>query len=82
VGEDSTQLLFLPETELELRLVANQNVASAEALDKGAPLPGWQRLDDRTHVLRWKMKESLAIEFRLTGRASGLLSKPYFLAIG
>lgn len=82
VGDSSTQLLFLPETELELRLVANQNVASAEALDKGTPLEGWQRVDDRTYALRWKMKESLAIEFRLTGHASGLLSKPYFLAIG
>jgi len=82
VGDSSTQLLFLPETQLELRLVANQNVAAAEALDKGLPLEGWQRVDDRTYALRWTMKESLAIEFRLTGHASGLLSKPYFLAIG
>lgn len=82
VGDSSTQLLFLPETQLELRLVANQNVANAEALDKGSPLEGWQRVDERTYALRWTMKESLAIEFRLTGHASGLLSKPYFLAIG
>ena len=82
VGEGSSQLLFLTETQLELRLVANQPLRSAEVLEKGLPLAGWQRVDEQTYVLRWTMKESLALEIRLVGERGALISKPYFLAIG
>lgn len=82
VGEGNSQLLFLPKTQLELRLVANQPLESAEALDKLAPVSGWEKVDDRTYVLRWTMQDSMALEFRLKGQRGGLTSKPYFLAIG
>ncbi len=82
VGEGDTQLLFLPQTQLELRLVANQPLKSAEVRDKAQQVSGWQKVDDRTYVLRWTMQESLALEFRLTGKRGGLTSKPYFLTIG
>jgi hypothetical protein len=82
VGEGSAQLLFLPETSLQLRLVASQPLHSAEVLDKGLPVAGWQRVDERTYTLSWTTKESLALEFRLIGQRGGLGSKPYFLAIG
>lgn len=82
VGEDASQLLFLPKTELALTLVADAPLESAEVLDKGLPVSGWQRQDERTYTLAWTMAESLALEFRLHGRRGGLLSKPYFLAIG
>jgi len=82
VGEGSSQLLFLTETQLELRLVANQPLRSAEVLEKGLPVAGWRRVDDRTYELRWTMKESLALEIRLVGERGNLSSKPYFLAIG
>jgi hypothetical protein len=72
----------LPETQVELRLVADQPLESAQALDKGLPAEAWQRVDERTYTLRWTMKESLALEFRMVGRRGLLSSKPYFLAIG
>ena len=82
VGEGTTQLLYLPETELQLRLVADSPLQSAEALDKGLPAALWQRVDERTYTLSWTMNESLALEFRLIGQRGGLVSKPYFLTIG
>ncbi len=82
VGDANAQLLFLPETKLRLRLVASQPLASAEVVDKGAPMAGWQRVDDRTYTLDWTMSQSLALEFRLTGQRGALGSKPTFLAIG
>ena len=81
VGETGGQLLYLPDTQLTLKLVASQPLESAVAIDKGAPLAGWQRVDERTYTLTWTMKESLAIEFRLVGQRGALTSKPYFLAI-
>lgn len=82
VGEGTSQLLFLPQTQLKLLLVADQPLKSAEALDKGMPVSPWQRVDERTYTFSWTMKESLALEFRLLGRRGGLVSKPYFLAVG
>jgi len=82
VDEGGAQLLFLPQTELELRLVADQALQSAQVLDKGTPLSGWRRVDERTYALNWTMQEPLSLEFQLTGPAGGLLSKPYALAIG
>ncbi len=81
VGAGS-EFLYLKETQLELRLVADQPLESAEVLDKSVPLTGWQRVGERGYVLRWTMQEPLALEFRLVGRRGQLTSKPYFLAIG
>ncbi|HEV3136600.1 MAG TPA: hypothetical protein VGZ26_01830, partial [Pirellulales bacterium] len=82
VGEGTGPLLYLPETKLVLRLAAKEPLKSAEVSDKGMPVAGWQRADDRNYTLSWTMKESLALEFRLHGQHGGLSSKPYFLAIG
>jgi hypothetical protein len=82
VGEASGQLLYLPETELQLRLIAKEPLKSAEALDKGSPVAGWQRVDERIYTLNWTMQESRALEFRLIGEQGALSSKPYFLTIG
>ena len=82
VGEGTSQFLFLPQTRIELRLVADQPLESAEVSNGGAPVAGWQRVDDRTYTLSWTMTESMALEFRLVGERGRLTSKPYFLAIG
>ncbi|HEX3726041.1 MAG TPA: hypothetical protein VHV08_07345, partial [Pirellulales bacterium] len=82
VGEAGTQFLYLPQTRLELRLVADQPLASCELSDKGASVPGWLRVDNRSYALQWTMSESMALEFRLVGQRGALSSKPYFLAIG
>ena len=82
VGEGTAQLLFLPQTQLKLTLVADRALESAESLDKGLPVEGWRRVDERTYTLAWTMKEALALEFRLVARRGRLASKPYFLAIG
>lgn len=82
IGDGTTQLLYLPQTKLTLKLVASAPLVSAEAFDKGTRLANWQRVDQRTYTLEWTMQESLALEFRLIGERGGLASKPYFLAIG
>jgi hypothetical protein len=82
VGEGTQQLLYLPETELVLRLVADGPLQSAEAISNGQPAAGWQRVDEKTYTLTWTMKESSTIEFRLFSERGALASKPYFLTIG
>ena len=82
IGDASAQLLYLPQTQLQLELVASEPLSSAEVLDKGLPLAGWTRVDERTYTVNWTMSESLALEFRLTGQRGSLTSKPYFLTIG
>ncbi|REK08606.1 MAG: hypothetical protein DWQ37_19910 [Planctomycetota bacterium] len=82
VGEGTSQLLFLPKTQLELTLVADAPLSAADALNTGQPASGWSRQDERTYQLAWTMSESMALEFRLRGQRGELLSKPYFLAIG
>lgn len=82
VGQGTAQLLFLPESQLELTLVSDQPLTKAEASDQGEPLDAWQRVDERTYTASWTMQEPLALEFRLVGQRGRLVSKPYFLAVG
>jgi hypothetical protein len=67
---------------LELRLVADRPLQSAEVFDKGLSVAGWQRVDEQTYTLAWTMKETLALEFRLIGERGSLASKPYYLTVG
>ncbi len=82
VGAGTEQHIYLRETQLELKLIANQPLQSADALSEGKQVSGWRRVDERTYTLSWTMQEPLALEFRLVGSYGGLTSKPYFLTIG
>lgn len=82
VGDGTSQYLYLQDSQLELKLVANQPLESAEVFDGGTPVSGWQRLDEQTYSLRWTMSKPLSLEFRLTGQRGALTSKPTFLTIG
>ncbi len=82
VGAGAAQYVYLRETRLELKLVANQPLQSADATSDGRQVSGWDRVDERTYTLRWTMQEPLPLEFRLVGKRGGLASKPTFLTIG
>ncbi len=83
IGAGDEPLLFLPQTRLELQLVANEPLRGAEwvmpAGEVSAPL---ERLDERTFRFRWTMEQPRSFELRLTAELSGLASRPYFLMVG
>ena len=76
------QLLFLPRTELELRLTTAAPVRAASLTAKTGQEPTLERIDARNYAARWTMSEALALEIQLVGELGGLHSKPYMLAIG
>lgn len=80
-GADS-QLLFLPRTQLELRLTSTVPLASAKMVAQSGPSPKLRRSGNGSYAAQWQMAESQTLEIRLVGREGGLGSKPYFLSIG
>jgi len=80
-GTDS-QLLFLSDTELELKLTASAPLIGAELLAKPGTPPKLTRVDERHYTASWKMTEAQTLEIRLVGEQGGLASKPYFITIG
>jgi hypothetical protein len=80
-GGDS-QLLFLSDTELELKFTASAPLVAAELLAKPGEAPKLNRVDERRYAASWKMAEAQTLEIRLVGEQGGLASKPYFVTIG
>ena len=81
--EDTRQhLVFLPDTEIELTLVATEPVKEVRIdLHPGAT-PELSRVDPRTFVARGTLHEATTLEIQLTAEATGLTSKPSFLSVG
>ncbi|ODU01289.1 MAG: hypothetical protein ABS79_01925 [Planctomycetes bacterium SCN 63-9] len=81
--EDPRQhLLFLPDTELELTLVGSESLAGIDLkIHPGVP-PKVERVDSRTFVARWSLKEASTLEILLTSSETGLESRPTFLSVG
>lgn len=77
-----TPLLFLKDTELELKLSASAPLASAALAGQPGAAPPLEKNDDAHYAARWKMEQSQTFEIRLVGRQAGLESKPYFVSIG
>ena len=75
-------LLFLPDTEVELTLVGNEPLADIELKVHPGSLPPPKRLDDRTFVVNWTLREATTLEVLLTSAETGLASRPSFLSIG
>jgi hypothetical protein len=82
VGSADDVLLFLPQTELELRLTASQPLRSAEFTRKDQPPAALERAADGTWRAHWSMQEAETLELRLLAEESGLTSKPYFVTLG
>jgi hypothetical protein len=80
-GADA-QLLFLPDTELTLDLVADVPLAGAELLAKEGAAPSLKRLDATRYSAGWVMKEAQTFQIGLVGQEGGLSSKPYYLSVG
>lgn len=81
--EDTRQhLIFLPDTEVELTLVGTEPIAQTRIdIHPGAP-PTLTRVDSKTFVGRWTLREATTLEIQLTAERTGLTSKPTFLSLG
>ena len=81
--EDTRQhLIFLPETEIELTLTGNEALAKARVdVHPGTP-PELVRVDPKSFVARWILREATTLEIQITSKATGLDSKPTFLSLG
>ena len=75
-------LIFLPDTQVELTLVATEPVRAARVeAHPGAP-PSVERLDPKSFVARLTLREALTMEINLVSESTGLASKPSFLSLG
>jgi hypothetical protein len=82
IDDTRQHLIFLPDTELELTLVGTEPIARTRIdINPGAP-PTLARVDPRTFVARWTLREATTLEIQLTSDQTGLVSKPTFLSIG
>jgi hypothetical protein len=82
IDDTRQHLIFLPDTELELTLVGTEPIARTRVdINPGAP-PKLDRVDPRTFVARWTLREPTTLEIQLTSEVTGLVSKPAFLSVG
>jgi hypothetical protein len=82
VADPRQHLLFLPDTEVELTLTGSEPLAGTQLkVNPGKP-PALNRVDGRTFATRWTLREATTLEIVLTGRKTGLDSRPAFLSIG
>jgi hypothetical protein len=78
----ASHLLFLPDTEVELTLVGNENLAGIDVkVHPGTP-PELKRQNDRTFVTGWTLREATTLEIVLTSTETALTSRPSFLSLG
>lgn len=81
-GQEDSQLLFLPTTQLQLVLTSDQPLASACIVTQGENAPQLKQIDASHYESEIIMKAATSLEFQMTAADSGLSSKPYFLLIG
>jgi hypothetical protein len=81
-GQGDSQLLFLPTTQLELSLTADQPLASAQVVSAGADALKLERLDDQHYRAALVMKDTITLEFQLVAQHSNLASKSFFVTLG
>ena len=71
--EDTRQhLTFLPDTEVELTLVGSEPIARARVDVHPGASPELVRVDPKTFVARWTLREATTLEIGLTSEATGL----------
>ena len=82
LGGPLQHLLFMPDTEVELTLVANEKLADIKLKVHPEGPPVLKRVDERTFAGRWTLKEATTLEILLTAAKTGLSSRPSFLSLG
>jgi hypothetical protein len=82
VDNSLNQLLFLPDTEVELTLKGSEPLAAIELKVHPASPPQLKRLDDRTFTSQWTLREATTLEILSTSAETGLASRPSFLSLG
>jgi hypothetical protein len=81
--EDTHQnLIFLPDTQVELTLVGNEPLSDLTLDVHPGEIGTPERVDARTFRSAWTLTEAVTLEIRLTSEPTGLASKPAFLSIG
>ena len=74
--------MFLPDTEVELTLVGSEPISDARLTVHPGEPPKLERVDARTFVARWILREATTLEVELTSEKTGLTSKTAYLSIG
>ncbi len=83
VGDIGGPLVFLPDTRVELTLVATEPLAPAPRIDVHPGAPPSLHMDDvKTYTASWTLREAMTLEISLTSERTGLNSKPSFLSLG
>jgi len=82
VEDPSRNLLFLPDTEVELTLVGNEKLSDTQLKVQAGSELDLKRTDERTFAARWTLREATTLEILLTSARTGLSSRPTFLSIG
>jgi hypothetical protein len=82
VEERVQQPVFLPDTEVELTLVGNEPISDARLTVHPGEPPKLARVDARTFVARWILREPTTLEVELVSEKTSLASKTAYLSIG
>ena len=75
-------LLFMPDSEVELTLVASEKLADIQLKVHPEGAPVLKRVDERTYTGRWTLKEATTLEILLISAKTRLSSRPSFLSLG
>ncbi len=78
----SRQMLFMPDTEVELTLVGSEKLSDIQLKIHPETSTGLKRVDDKTFVARWTLREATTLEIVLRSAETDLASKPSFLSLG
>ncbi len=82
VADPRQHLLFLPDTEVDLTLIGNEELADTRLKVNPGQSPALDRLDPKSFAARWTLRDATTLEIQLTSRTTGLDSRPAFLSIG
>jgi len=82
VEESIQQPVFLPDTEVELTLLGNEPISEARLTVHPGEPPKLARVDARTFVARWTLREATTLEVELSSEKTSLTSKTAYLSIG
>ncbi|APW59517.1 hypothetical protein [Paludisphaera borealis] len=82
IDDAGQHLLFLPDSEIELTLVGTEALSEAQMKIHPGAAPELKRIDDRSFVASWTLREAVTLEILLTSADTGLASKTSFLSIG
>jgi hypothetical protein len=82
VGDPRQHLLFLPDTEVELTLIANEKLDDTQLKLQPETQRSLKRIDERTFTAGWTLRQAVTLEIVLKSAQTGLSSRPAFLSLG